>query len=141
MTTPDAVVVGVALAIIAGDLWYFLRRRPLPAVEGQGKPGTQEVRVALQDGFDPDLVIVEAGRQVRMEVFRGEVDEQSEHLAFETLKITKALTEFTYTTVAFIPGEPGDYRFSAGTCDGYVVAQVGNEAARANLGRGHLKHG
>ena len=141
MTTVDAVIVGVALAIIAWDLWYFLRRRPLPAAEGQGKSGTQEIRVALQGGFDPDLVIVEAGRQVRMEVFRGEVDMQSEHLAFDTLKVAKTLAEFTYNKVEFIPGEPGDYRFSAGTCDGYVIAQVGSEAARANLGRGHLKHG
>ncbi len=141
MTTVNAVIVGIALAIIAWELWYFIGRRPLPAANEQVKPGTQEFRIVLQDGFDPDLVIAEAGRQVRLEVFRGEADAQSERLAFETLKVTKTLAEFTYVPMEFIPKDPGDYRYSCGTCDGYVVVQVGGEAARANLGRGHQKHG
>ncbi len=84
---------------------------------------------------------MEAGRRVRLEILRGEVDPESEHLAFDNLKVTKTLAEFTYVPVEFTVSDPGDYRFYCGTRDGYVVAQVGGDAARSNLGRGHQKHG
>ncbi len=141
MNSVDAVIVTVSLAIGAWQLWYFLGRRSFAAPGQQLKAGTQEFRITLEGGFSPDLVIVEAGRRVRLEILRGEVDPESEHLAFDNLKVTKTLAEFTYVPVEFIPSDPGDYRFYCGTCDGYVVAQVGGEAARSNLGRGHQKHG
>ncbi len=141
MNSVDAVIISASLAVGAWQLWYFLRRRSFAAPGGQLKAGTQEFRITLEGGFSPDLVIVEAGRRVRLEILRGEVDLESEHLAFDNLKVAKTLTEFTYVPVEFIPSDPGDYRFYCGTCDGSVVAQVGGEAARSNLGRGHQKHG
>lgn len=141
MNVADAVIVTVSLAIGAWQLWYFLGRRSVAAPREQLKAGTQEFRITLEGGFSPDLVVVEAGRPVRLEILRGEVDSESEHLAFDNLKVTKTLAEFTYVPVEFTPSDPGDYRFYCGTCDGYVVAQVGGDAARSNLGRGHQKHG
>lgn len=141
MNSVDAVIISASLAVGAWQLWYFLRRRSFAAPGGQLKAGTQEFRITLEGGFSPDLVIVEVGRRVRLEILRGEVDLESEHLAFDNLKVAKTLTEFTYVPVEFIPSDPGDYRFYCGTCDGYVVAQVGGDAARSNLGRGHQKHG
>ncbi len=141
MNSVDAVIVAVSLAIGAWQLWYFLGRRSYAAPGEQLKAGTQEFRIMLEGGFSPDLVVVEAGRRVRLEIFRSEVDPESEHLAFDNLKVTKTLAEFTYVPVEFVPSDPGDYRFYCGTCDGYVVAQVGGDAARSNLGRGHQKHG
>ncbi len=141
MNSVDAVIVAVSLAIGAWQLWYFLGRRSYAAPGEQLKAGTQEFRIMLEGGFSPDLVVVEAGRRVRLEIFRSEVDPESEHLAFDNLKVTKTLAEFTYVPIEFIPSDPGDYRFYCGTCDGYVVAQVGGDAARSNLGRGHQKHG
>ncbi len=141
MNSVDAVIISASLAVGAWQLWYFLRRRSFAAPGGQLKVGTQEFRITLEGGFSPDLVIVEAGRRVRLEILRSEVDPESEHLAFDNLKVAKTLTEFTYVPVEFIPSDPGDYRFYCGTCDGYVVAQVGGEAAHSNLGRGHQKHG
>ncbi len=141
MNSVDAVIIAVSLAVGAWQLWYFLGRRSFAAPGEQLKAGTQEFRITLEGGFSPDLVVVEAGRRVRLEILRGEVDPESEHLAFDTLKVTKTLAEFTYVPVEFIPSDPGDYRFYCGTCDGYVVAQVGGEGARSNLGRGHQKHG
>jgi plastocyanin domain-containing protein len=140
VTTIDAVVAVVALALAAWELWYFRGRRR-GAAAGQPKASAQEYRIVLQGGFRPDLVIAEAGRQVRLEILRCEVDPETEQLEFDNLKVTKSLTEFSPSLVEFIPGEPGDYRFRCGTCEGYVVAQVGGEAVRANLGRGHQKHG
>lgn len=141
MNSVDAVIITVSLAVGAWQLWYFLGRRSFATPGEQLKAGTQEFRITLEGGFSPDLVIVEAGRRVRLEILRGEVDPESEQLAFDNLKVVQALTEFTYVPVEFIPSDPGDYRFYCGTCDGYVVAQVGGDAARSNLGRGHQKHG
>ncbi len=137
----DVVVIGLALAFIAWELWYFRGRRNYVSPGDPAKSRTQEFRVTLQGGFDPDLVIVEAGRPVRLDVLRCEVDTASEQFAFDTLKITKTLREFTRASVEFTPNEPGDHRFFCGTCEGYVIALVGGEAARTNLGRGHQKHG
>ena len=137
----DVAVMVLALAFIAWELWYFRGRRDYVSPGDPAKSRTQEFRVTLQGGFDPDLIIVEAGRPVRLDVFRCEVDIEAEQLAFDTLKITKTLPEFARASVEFIPNEPGDHRFFCGTCEGYVVAQVGGEAARSNLGRGHQKHG
>ncbi len=137
----DFVVLGFALAFIAWELWYFRGRRDYVSPGDPTKSKAQEFRVTLQGGFDPDLVLVEAGQPVRLDVLRCEVDPAAEQLAFDTLKVTKSLPEFTRTSVDFIPQEPGDYRFFWGTCEGYVIAQVGGEAARTNLGRGHQKHG
>ena len=137
----DVAVMALALAFIAWELWYFRGRRDYVSPGDPAKSRTQEFRVKLQGGFDPDLIIVEAGRPVRLDVFRCELDTEAEQLAFDTLKITKALPEFARASVEFIPNEPGDHRFFCGSREGYVVAQVGGEAARTNLGRGHQKHG
>ncbi len=137
----DVVVIVLALAFIAWELWYFRGRRDYVSPSDPAKSRSQEFRVTLQGGFDPDLIIVEAGRPVRLDVLRCEVDTEAEQLAFDTLKITKTLPEFARALVEFIPNEPGDHRFFCGSCEGYVVAQVGGEAARTNLGRGHKKHG
>ena len=136
MNSVDATIISVFLAIGAWQLWYFLGRRSFAAPGEQLKAGTQVFRITLEDGFSPDLVAVEAGRRVRLEILRGEVDLESEHLALDNLKVTKTLAEFTYVTVEFIPSYPGDYRFYCGTCDGHVVAQVGGKAACSTLGRG-----
>ncbi len=137
----DVVVIVLALAFIAGELWYFRGRQDYVWPGDPAKSRTQEFRVTLRGGFDPDLVIVEAGRPVRLEVLRCEVDTGAEQLEFDTLKIAKTLPKFVRASVEFIPKEPGDHRFCCGTCEGYVVAQVGGEAAQSNLGRGHQKHG
>ncbi len=75
MNSVDAVIVTVSLAIGAWQLWYFLGRRSLAAPGGQLKSGTQGFRITLEGGFSPDLVIVEAGRRVRLEIFRVPVVE------------------------------------------------------------------
>lgn len=140
MNTLDASIVGLALAAIAGELWYFLRRRPRPA--GRAKAPAQEFRITVWRGFSPDTVLAEVGRAVRLHVYRAESDPRSARFEFDSLEINKPLAEFATTTIEFIPTNPGDYRFRCGAhCEGHVIAQTGGDAARANLGRGHQKHG
>jgi plastocyanin domain-containing protein len=101
------------------------------------------VRVVVRDGYEPATVFVEAGRPVRLLFYRDETAECSERIVFDDLGIDQELPAFQTTPIEFIPKEPGDYPFRCGksVMKGRVVAQVGRDGARANLGKGHAKHG
>lgn len=136
-----AVVTVVGLGLIGWELWYFLVP-PRRAAAAAGNPA-QEFRVTVKNGFHPDTLLVEAGRPVRIHFYRDETAECSDRLVFEAAELNRPLPPFELVTVAFTPTEPGDYGFRCGegVIRGRVVAQVGREAARLNLGRGHTKHG
>lgn len=143
MTVSDIVVLVIGAGLIGWELWYFLapRKKGTPARRGQG--GAQEVNVIVKGGYDPDTILVEAGRPVRLNFYRDETAGCSERLVFESFGIDQALPAFQTTAIQFTPTQPGDYPFRCGMSmlKGRVVAQVGGDEARANLGRGHSKHG
>ena len=105
--------------------------------------GAQEVKVLVKNGYDPDTILVEAGRPVRLHFYRDETAECSERVVFDTLGIDEALPPFQTTTIEFLPKEPGDYPFRCGMSmiRGRVVAQGGGDVARAHTGVGHQQHG
>ncbi len=141
MTPTDGVIAGVALAFIAWELWFFLRPSSRALPQEAGKAAAQEFQITVRGGFAPDVIVVEPERQIRLHVYRSETDPRSEELKFDSLDITKKLPEFEVATIEFILAEPADYRFTCGGAEGRIVAQPGGSAARANLGRGHQKHG
>ncbi len=143
MSPADYVVIVLGVLLIAGELWFFLGSRSAPARLAPGKSVVQEVRVRVKDGYDPATISVEAGRPVRLYFYRDETAECSERVVFEGLGIDEELPAFQTTMVQFTPKEPGDYPFRCGkkVLKGRVVAEVGRDAARANLGKGHAKHG
>jgi plastocyanin domain-containing protein len=140
VTVADVLVLGLGIAAITWELWYFL----VPARVGPPPPsvGVQDFRVLVKQGFEPDVIPVEVGRPVRLTFYRDETAECSAELIFDTLDIRRALPAFEPTVVEFLPTQPGDYPFRCGVTmiRGRVVAQVGRDAARVNLGRGHAKH-
>lgn len=143
MSLIDIVVVLLGLGLIAGELWYFLGPRPAAARPVESKSRVQEVRVVVRDGYDPATVFVEAGRPVRLHFYRNETTECSERVIFDDFEIDQQLPPFETTPIEFLPKEPGDYAFHCGksVLKGRVVAQIGRDGARANLGKGHAKHG
>ncbi len=143
MSLIDIIFVVLGLGLIAGELWFFLGPRPAPARPVETKGRVQEVRVVVRDGYDPATIFVEAGRPVRLHFYRDETTECSERVIFEQFGIDQRLEAFATTPVEFVPKEPGDYAFHCGksVLKGRVVAQVGRDGARANLGKGHAKHG
>lgn len=141
MGPADIVVIVLGLGLTAAELWYFLF--PAGANPVASKSSVQEIHVLVKGGYDPDTITVEAGRPVRLLFYRDETAECSERVVFEALKLEKPLPAYETTIVEFTPTQPGDYPFRCGksVMRGRVVAQVGREAARVNLGRGHAKHG
>jgi len=142
VTAIDVLVLAAGVALIAGELWYFLGPRRTVEAKGTGER-VQEVRIVVKGGYDPDTIFVEAGRPVRLLFQRDETAACSERVVFDTLGLEQDLPAFETTPVEFTPKEAGDYPFRCGhdMLRGRVVAQVGRDSARANLGKGHLKHG
>lgn len=140
MSASDVVVAFLGAGAIAWELWYFLvpPRRETAAPRG----GIQDIRVVVRQGFEPDVIPVEAGRPVRLTFFRDETAACSGELIFDTLDLRRALPAFEPTVIEFTPTHPGDYPFrcAGAPLSGRVVAQVGRDAARVNLGRAHEKH-
>ena len=144
MSVVDVLVILAGAGLIAAELWYFLGPKPGAAGAGGSTPeGVQEVRILVKGGYDPDTIFVEAGRPVRLLFYRDETAECSSRVVFDRLGFDQPLPAFETTPVEFTPGEPGDYPFRChmDMLHGRVVAQVGREGARANLGKGHHKHG
>ncbi|HWP36049.1 MAG TPA: cupredoxin domain-containing protein [Gemmatimonadales bacterium] len=141
MSPLDILVVVLGAGLIGWELWYFLGPRR-PGATGSHS-AVQEIRIVVKGGYEPDTVLVEAGRPVRLLFYRDETAQCSERVIFETLGLEKTLPAFETTAVEFTPATPGDYPFRCGMAmlHGRVVAQVGRDGARANLGRGHHKHG
>jgi plastocyanin domain-containing protein len=139
----DIAVIALGLALIVVELWFFLAPPEAEARTAPPKGGVQEVRVRVKGGYEPATITVEAGRPVRLYFYRDETAECSERVIFERLGIDQELAAFTTTPIQFTPSDPGDYPFRCGkgVMKGVVVAQVGRDAARANLGKGHAKHG
>lgn len=143
MTAIDFVVIGLGAVLIAAELWFFLGPRAAPARSAPSKSVVQEIRIRVKDGYDPATIFVEAGRPVRLYFYRDETSECSERVVFEDFGIDQELPAFETTPVQLNPKEPGDYPFRCGksVLKGRLVAQVGRDGARANLGKGHAKHG
>jgi plastocyanin domain-containing protein len=140
VSVADVVVVILGVALIAWELWYFLVPPRMETAVPRG--GVQEISVLVKQGFEPDVIPVEAGRPVRLRFYRDETAASSGDVVFDTLGLRSPLPPFETTTVEFTPLQPGDYPFrcEAGPFTGRVVAEVGREAARVNLGQGHEKH-
>jgi len=135
--------VALGASLIAGELWYFLGPRRGEVTLSAAGDGVQEVQVLVKDGYHPDVILVEAGRPVRLVFYRDETADCSAQVVFDGLNIDQELPAFKRTTIEFTPYEPGDYRFRCGmsVIRGRVVAEVGRDGARSNLGKGHSKHG
>lgn len=143
MSPVDAVIVALGIALIGGELWFFLGPRKSVSEPKRTGIGVQEIKILVRDGYHPDTIPVEVGRPVRLLFYRDERVDCSNRLIVEDFGIDRELPEFETTAVEFTPEKAGDYPFHCGlsVMRGRVVAQVGRESARSNLGKGHAKHG
>ena len=143
MSVVDVVVIVVGASLIIGELWYFLGPRRPEEPPRQWTGGVQEVPVLVKGGYDPDTIFVEAARPVRLLFYRDETVPCSARVVFPDFDIDEALPPFETTSIEFTPSEAGDFPFSCGlgVLKGRIVAQIGRDRARANLGKGHSSHG
>ncbi len=123
--TPAQIIANVAgLGLIGLIVWFFwlYPRRRVVAVQALG---AQEVRIRVRGGYDPDVVVVQAGRPVRLHFYREEDTPCSRTVVFPDLGVSADLTPFQDTAVEVTPPRPGEYDFQCqmGMLRGKLVAE------------------
>lgn len=119
------------LALIPLILWYFFWSEREGARAVASGEGVQEIEVQVKGGYDPDVLVVEAGRPVRIDFHRNETADCSEEIVFGDFGIRKKLPAFRTTPVEFTPEEPGEYAFTCGMSmmRGKLVVEPGRDGS------------
>lgn len=104
-------IVGLAfIGLIVWHFWLYPRRRVAAVPVG----GAQEVRIRVRGGYDPDVIVVKAGRPVRLHFYREEESPCSAQVIFSELARSAELAPFQDTVVEVTPPAPGEYDFQCG---------------------------
>src|SRR5512141_3068371 len=99
MTTAQILVTvaGIALSIfIAWFFWFAPKAKTQAAI---GASGAQEVAVTVKGGYTPDLIVVKAGRPVRLRFTRQESSACSEMVLFPDFNQSAKLPDGEEMTV------------------------------------------
>lgn len=112
----DAVEIGVVVggvAAIAFVLWYFFGERK-GTVATTDETGVQQVRIMVQGGYSPDVVVVKQGSPVRLDFYRNETAACSEQVVFGDFGIARDLPAYKTTTIEFTPDQAGEFTWTCG---------------------------
>jgi plastocyanin domain-containing protein len=108
-----AVTLG-GVAAIAGVIWYFFLGEKSQVRAEAGAGGVQRVRVLVKGGYEPDRIVVEQGRPVRLDFYRDETASCSDTVVFGDFGIARPLPAFKTTTVELLPEKAGEFTFTCG---------------------------
>jgi plastocyanin domain-containing protein len=114
MDTTEIIVTLGGMAAIGWVVWYFFlgERQRVQATVGAG--GVQEIKVLVKGGYDPDVIVVEKGRPVRLDFYRDETASCSDTVVFGDFGISRPLPAFKTTPVEFTPDKAGEFTFTCG---------------------------
>jgi len=119
------IVVNLAgVAAIAWIVWYFwLYRKEGVSVSESG--GVQEAVITVKGGYDPDVIVVKAGKPVRLHFNRQESASCSEMVIFDKINQSAKLPEGETVTIEFTPQVAGEIPFQCqmGMLRGKVVVK------------------
>jgi plastocyanin domain-containing protein len=102
-------VTGMALSVfIAWFFWFAPKGKTQAAI---GASGAQEVAVTVKGGYTPDLIVVKAGRPVRLRFMRQESSACSGMVLFPDFNQSAKLPEGEEVSIEFTPDKPGEYGF------------------------------
>ena len=113
MDNVEFFVVAAGLLLIAAVLWYFFGEREAAVAETK-LSGVQEINITVKGGYDPDVIVVNAGKPVRLNFYRDEDSSCSEQVVFGDFGIVRDLPAFKATPVEFTAEAPGEYSFACG---------------------------
>jgi soluble P-type ATPase/plastocyanin len=92
---------------LVGAFLYNTLGIPVAAEAG----GAQEVRIRVKGGYDPDVIVVKAGKPVKLHFYREEEASCSETVVFPDFAQSLRLPPFQTVTLELRPEEPGEYEF------------------------------
>ena len=90
-----------------------------------GQRGVQDVQITVKGGYDPDVVVVQRDKPVRLRFVRQESALCSEMVIFDTLNRSAKLPEGDEVVIEFTPAQSGEIPFQCqmGMLRGKVVVQ------------------
>lgn len=111
MSTSQIIVTlsGAVLSFLI--VWYFWLAPKGQTLAAVGVSGVQEVAVIVKGGYTPDVIVVKAGRPVRLAFTRQESSACSEKVLFPDFNQSALLPEGEQVTLEFTPDKPGEYGF------------------------------
>ena len=112
MTWDRVLVDVVGLGLIAFIVWFFwlVRAKGVRAAVTSG--GYQEQMVLVKGGYTPDVIVVEAGKPVRLNFVRQESASCSEMVLLPAFNKSATLPEGQTVPVEFLPEHRGEFEFS-----------------------------
>ena len=112
MTWDRMIVDLIGLALIAFIVWFFwlVKAKGVHAVATSG--GYQEQMVLVKGGYTPDVIVVEAGKPVRLNFRREETASCSDKVIFADFNKSADLPTGETVAVELLPKEPGEYAFA-----------------------------
>ena len=114
MDTAEIWVTLGGLAAIAGVIWYFFLGERRQVRAATGAEGVQEIQVLVKGGYEPDVIVVEKDRPVRLDFFRDETASCSDTVVFGDFGIARPLPAFKTTPIEFTPAKAGEFTFTCG---------------------------
>lgn len=130
----DVVLVDLAaILVVAWIVWYFWLSEDEAVAAAVGTGGAQEVLIRVKGGYDPDLVVVEAGRPVRLLFNRQETASCSEMVQFPDFGVSRHLPAGETVPVEIEAPEAGEYEFACqmGMLRGRLVVTENGRADRS----------
>jgi len=112
MTTVQIFVTIAGVALIALIAWWFWFSRKAGVRAAIAGSGVQELDVVVKGGYTPDVIVVKAGKPVRLNFNRQETAACSEMVVFPDFNKSATLPTGEVTPVEFTPTTPGEYGFS-----------------------------
>ncbi len=124
-TTDRLIVVGVGFALIAFIVWFFWLKRAKGVRAAEASGGYQEAMILVKGGYTPDIIIVRAGKPVRLNFRREETASCSDRVIFADFQKSADLPTGETVTVELLPKEPGEFGFACpmGMFRGTLVAE------------------
>lgn len=114
------------LGLIGLELWWFLLSKP-KSRQAIATDGIQEVTVTVDGGYEPNLIVVQAGQPVRLNFDRKDPSSCLEEVRLPDFHIAQQLMLNHITPIEFTPEKPGKYEFHCGMnmFRGVIEAQTG----------------
>jgi len=110
IANPAIVVNLIGIGLIIFIVWFFW----FPKKEGVKAALTgavQEVQVIVKGGYSPDVIVVKAGKPVKLNFLRQETSSCTEMVVFGDFNKSAKLPEGKVVPVEFTPEKPGEYGF------------------------------
>lgn len=100
---------GAGLSVLIAWYFWFSEKK---GVRAQAAGGVQQARIIVKGGYTPDVIVVRAGKPLRLTFVRQETAACSEMVIFGDFNKSAKLPPGEEVQVELLPNKPGEYEFA-----------------------------